>query len=196
VPVPRPDGERRTAAPGRLVALAAAVLLAGVAVQARHFVPRLLALDRQARTVTALLEGPESEVDPALSQVFAWRSLPALAARIPEDARVLLVSGTFFPAQYHFYFQPRPFTFLQPLEPRLLQTAIERHPAMAEALRDQYARLEAKGLRLTSERLHAELSRADYLVLFRRPEPPVEPGIALELVARDDVAALYRVVRG
>ena len=194
--MPRPDGERPTAAPGRLVALAAAVLLAGVAVQARLFVPRVVALDRHARTVAALLEGPASAVDPALSPVFAWRSLPALAARIPEDARVLLVSGTFFPAQYHYYFQPRPFTFLQPLEPRLLQTAIERHPAMAEALRDQFARLEAKGLRLTPERLREELSRADYLVLFRRPEPPAEAGIALELVARDDVAALYRVVRG
>jgi hypothetical protein len=97
------------------------------------------------------------------------------------------------PARYHFYFQPRPFVYLQPLEPKLLQLAIERYPAMAETLRDQFARLEAKGLRLTPERLESELSRADYLVLFAHPVPS---GPRLERLAGDESAALYRIVRG
>lgn len=173
--------------------LLGAALLLGVGVQARVFAPRVAALEAQAQHVERLLGGPLSDLDPGASAVYAWRSLPALAARIPPGARVLLVSGSIWPAQFHYYFQPHPFAFLQPLEPRLLEQASARNPAMAETQRQQFERLQSKGLRLTPQRLAEELARADYLVLFRGATKPA--GVRLEPVAQDEVAALYAIRR-
>ncbi|MGQ0552848.1 MAG: hypothetical protein ACT4PU_06470 [Planctomycetota bacterium] len=170
------------------------VLVAAAVAQAGPFAKRFGTLHEHAENVDTLLRGPLRGVDPALSQVLAWRELPGVAARIPDTARVLLVSGTPLPAQFHFFFLPRPFMFLQPLDPRHLERAIEMAPHFADNFRLQFEILERAGLRLTPERLDEELARADYVVRFLHPGD-LPASVELEPVFKGPIVSLDRVRR-
>jgi hypothetical protein len=116
---------------------------------------------------------------------------------------VLLVTPSPFIVAYDFYFAPRPLTVLMRLDPTLIEKAAVLHPATARQAERWLAQLQARGQSLTDERLRAELPRADYVVTFlsdalqvglQRPGI-LPPGASLQLLDRQENAALYRLVQ-
>lgn len=185
---PHGDGRRPSARRlAWLLALAALVQGGLYAHRARFELERALAEGRALRSPEPERGTPPS---PRYLQRLAFRSLPRLARSIPDDARVLLLTESLWPVQFEYYFLPRPFAFLQALDPSVLEHVDERYPLRAEGARIRYGDLERRGQRLTPERVERELARADYVVCFLGGERWVER--RLERVTAVESASLWR----
>ncbi|MFQ5507087.1 MAG: hypothetical protein ACE5F1_20130 [Planctomycetota bacterium] len=145
----------------------------------------------------AVREGPlyalENEMPETPNfEISAYRSLRVLERLIPEDARVLLVTPYPNPTiPWEFYFLPRPFWFLQMLDPDWLDELRSQSPELAYVWDAWYERIETRGLRFTEERFSARLDSSDYLLVFF-PGIPL-PEKRLELVRVHEQSSLYRV---
>ena len=146
--------------------------------------------------------GP-AQSDVAYLPIAAARNLAPLEPQIPLDARVLLVTPSPFVVPYDFYLAPRPLTVLMRLDATLLEKAATLHPSTARQAERWLAQMQERGQSLTEERLQQELPRADYVITFLGDAAQLglqkpgllPPGSRLELVNRQEQAALYRVVR-
>lgn len=116
---------------------------------------------------------------------------------------MLLVTSSPFVVPYDFYLAPRPLTVLMRLDATLLEKVAALYPATARQAERWLAQMQARGQSLTEERLRAELPRADYVITFLgdaaqlglQQAGMLPPGESLELVDRQEQAALYRLVR-
>jgi len=139
--------------------------------------------------------GPAREVDtPPSPEVSAVRSLPRIAARIPEDARVLLVTSVIPRIQYEFYFLPRPFTMLEDFPPEALRVIEEQGPLIAPFAARRRAEFERRRQLWSAERFREAVLAADYVVAFFFDLPELESP-RLTLVTEDEGTALYSVRR-
>ncbi|HZM00940.1 MAG TPA: hypothetical protein VFD43_11890 [Planctomycetota bacterium] len=141
--------------------------------------------------------------DVAYLSIAAARNLEPLAALIPSDARVLLVTPSPFVVPYDFYFAPRPLAVLMRLDPTLIEKAAASHPGTARQAERWLAKIEERGQALTAERLRQELPRADYVVTFLADAAQLglhradllPPGSRLHEVDQREQAMLYRLER-
>ena len=127
-------------------------------------------LRRELATVRADLARDEVSFEPSRLAAQVQRALPELVARIPLDARVLLVSGHPLPVQFEHLLLPRPFRLLQRLEPGVFDEARARWPHLAEPIERARRRMQQLELALTPERLAAALDGSDHLVTFLWPD--------------------------
>jgi len=179
--------------------LVLALLVAGlIGVQALVFARSQAGGFEAARLGRRWFTGPGQERDLSFLSVAAERSLTGIAAHLPPDARVLLVSGTPFLAPYDFYLAPRPLSLLIDVDDELTERAIEHFPQSAGQARRYRRQIEERRQRLTPEHLHEALSRCDWLIVFMGgPDtlPPLADGPRLLPVAEFEQAALLRVER-
>jgi hypothetical protein len=174
------------------------VVLAGLllAVQLGAAWPRVAGSLQGARQVHAGLAHPDPAGFAGLPPFAALLDLPPLMAAVPTDARVLLVAGTTVPFAYDFHVLPRPLDVLVRVQERVVARALR-------LFEDDYVvtrwldELDARGLRLTPERLAAALDGHDVLVTFLIDEPALglPPEVAARLQRQDShgVAVLYRI---
>lgn len=141
--------------------------------------------------------------DVAYLTIAAARDLGALEPRIPQQARVLVVTSSPFVVPYDFYLAPRPLTVLMRLDPALIERYAAAMPAVARQASRFLRQFEERGQSLTDEHLRAALPQADYVIVFQGdaatvglPRPDLLPPAArLELVAREGQSTLYRLMR-
>ena len=135
--------------------------------------------------------------------IAAARELAALEPRLPQQARVLVVTPSPFVVPYDFYLEPRPLTVLMRLDPALVERYAAAAPAVARQASRLLEQLEERGQSLTDEHLRAALPHADYVLVFQGDAAAVGlqrtellPAQArLELVAREGRSTLYELVR-
>ena len=173
--------------------------LLGVALLAVQLMAAWPALDaglRRARGVHRDLAYPDPQGLAGQSSFGALLDLPPLLRAVPDDARVLLVTGPVLPFAWDFYVMPRPLDVLVSTPDRLVTRALRRLET-PEVLERWLADLEARGLLLTPQRLAAALSHNDVLVAFaiEVDELGLPPGVAerLQPMDRHGLAALYRI---
>jgi hypothetical protein len=158
----------------------------------------LFVLSQRVAVASALAQARlfAAQKEPGINyEAAALRSLPPLAARIPLDARVLLVSRVIIPIQYEIHFLPRRFALLLEFPQEIVELARsvgERTQWECQIRRDKLAGRRAL---LSPERLLEELQRADFVVFFFEP-PALPPGAPqLEPIAVHEDATLLRPAR-
>jgi hypothetical protein len=179
---------------GRVATLFAVALLA---VQLAAAWPALDAGLQRARGVHHDLAHPDPQGLAGQSAFAALLDLPPLLRDVPDDARVLLVTGPVLPFAWDFHVLPRPLDVLVSAPDRLVARAMRKLEA-PDVLERWLADLEARGLLLTPERLFDALSRNDVLLAFAidRDALGLSPDVAaerLQLVERHGLVALYRI---
>lgn len=101
--------------------------------------------------------------------MLAFRALPPLLRRVPDDETVLVVS-TLVAVQLEYHVLPRPMRLLQALPAHWVELARQHAPAIADEVERRRERLDARGLLLTQARLEAALRDVRHVVLAG-PEP-------------------------
>jgi hypothetical protein len=182
----RPGTAPRTAG-----ALLAAALLLGegwlYADSQRDALLGSLAIRRAADAQSASRDG-------ALPLAIA-EDLRALAAAVPEGARVLVVTDTTLPVSYDFDLLPRRMSLLMRVDALVAAAGRSSAPA-ARQVRAWLEHVEQLGQRLDARSLEARLPSADCLltVLIEPAELPWPAGAARpQLIARHGVAAAWRL---
>jgi len=177
------------------VATCCAVAL--LAVQLVAAWPALDAALERARGVHHDLTYPDPQGLAGNSAFAALLDLPPLLRDVPDDTRVLLVTGPVMPFAWDFHVLPRPLEVLVSAPENLVARAV-RKLETADDLKGWLAWLEERGMRLTPERLADALSRNDVLVAFAidRDDFGLPPDLAsarLQLVDTHGQVALYRI---
>ena len=171
-----------------LLALAAAAQVGGLAWTSSH---RLARLPGELE----LFWAPQPVAAPN-APILAFRALRprgGLMPRIPEDGRTLLVTAVVAPVQFQFYFLPRPFRVLMQLDDAVVAAAERLAPEHAHLIRDRRRALDARGTRLSAQRLAEDLAWAQHLVVFGAPPDLLVPRLQQwEEVARVESTVLYR----
>jgi hypothetical protein len=179
------------------VRVATVFAVALLAVQLVAAWPALDADLQRARDVRDGLAHPDPQGLAGHSAFAALLDLPPLLRDVPDDARVLLVTGPVLPFAWDFHVLPRPLDVLVSAPDRLVAHVLRKleAPNVLEGWLDY---LEARGMRLTPERLADAISHNDVLVAFAidRDALGLPPDVAaerLQLVDRHGVVALYRI---
>lgn len=150
----------------------------------------------RARGVHHDLEHPDPQGLAGHSAFGALLDLPPLLRDVPDDARVLLVSGPVLPFAWDFYVMPRPLEVLVSA-PDVLVTRAMRKLEAPDVLERWLAYLDKQGFLLTPDRLADALARNDVLVAFviDRQDLGLPPDLAgrLQLVDSHGLATLYRI---
>jgi hypothetical protein len=145
------------------------------------------------RLDTFLADDPPVPINP---QIQAYRSLPAVAERIPRNARTLLVTPHLDFTNYELYFVPRPFRLLRRCPPNAVEFVRAHAPEHAAKFEERYRQMLERRLVLTPQRLAADLAWCEFLVVFA-PGELASGELALpqraELVLHHRQAALYRL---
>lgn len=114
--------------------------------------------------------------------MHAFAALPELLREVPDDARVLVVSGL-AAVQIEFYVLPRPMRLLQVFPLAWLELARQHAPHIAEDVQRRRERLDGRGLLLTAERLRDAVGAAQF-VLVAGPVPKELDAVRVHLEPR------------